>query len=105
VNDAPRVFEATLSWDRVDDLLADLAAAATVEEVLMKGGAEARAHGATSDLAAVRKALSDGRITGAQIRYLHEGVRWTDTLLRAGDGVRLVRARSRYGEAVQVEPS
>lgn len=91
MKDAPQVWQATLSWPMVDALFTDLAALATVEEVQLKGGAEAHARGAAVDLDVARRALVAGEVAGVQIRYHHDGARWCDTLLRAGDEVRVVR--------------
>jgi hypothetical protein len=80
-----------LSWAGVDDLFADLAALAQVDEILVRDQGAVRATAAPPELGPARRALREGRAAALQIRYRHEGTAWCDTLLRAGDEVRLVR--------------
>jgi hypothetical protein len=87
----PEVYESVLSWDRLDDLLGDIEAATEVLDVMVKGHPVACAGHVGRDLAAARSALRDGTAIAVQIRYRHKGAEWRDTLMRVGDGVRVVR--------------
>ncbi len=87
----PDLQDAVLAEAEVDALFADLATHATVGEIVWKGGATDRAQGAAPSLQDAREALRSGAVRGVQIRYLHEGRRWWDTLMRVPGGVRLVR--------------
>jgi hypothetical protein len=42
-------------------------------------------------LTRAREALESGSVRAIQVRYVHEGRTWTDTLLRHPGGLRLVR--------------
>lgn len=90
----PALESAQLTRERVEGLFADIARATTVLAVLVKGGPEERAAAPTRDLAAARTALLSGAVPSVQLRYVHEGTEWWDTVMRAGDGYRLVRARA-----------
>ncbi len=57
--------------------------------MFIKSDAEGMADGANIDLDRARSALRAG--SAVQLRYVHEGVEWWDTLLPMGDGVRIVR--------------
>lgn len=95
----PPLQEAVLDGATLDQLFFDIAKAAEVVSVSLKGGATARAGdlpraGSGGDeLALARRALSDGTALGVQIRYRFAGSEWWDTLLRTPSGVRLVRVR------------
>lgn len=88
----PPVHEALLDEATVDQLVGDLLGAATLHAVLVKGGAEALAEGVEGmTLQAAVGLLREGRVRAVQVRYTHAGRRWTDTLMRVGSAVRLVR--------------
>ncbi|WP_441285759.1 hypothetical protein ACSRUE_24855 [Sorangium sp. KYC3313] len=95
----PPLQEAVLDEATLDQLFFDLAEAAELVSVSLKGGATARAGdlpraGSGGDgLALARRALGDGTALGVQIRYRFAGSEWWDTLLRTPSGVRLVRVR------------
>jgi hypothetical protein len=77
-------------------LFFDLASSATVLSVQLKGASDAHATSAPRDLAGARDALLAGTVAGIQIRYVHEGTEWWDTVLRSGDAdgtFRVVRFR------------
>ena len=71
-------------------LFADLALT-EIDEVLVKGAAEAHAGGA--GLAEAQRRLAEGA-RGIQIRYRWQGEAWWDTLVRTPTGIRLVRSRA-----------
>jgi hypothetical protein len=87
----PEVFESVLSWATLDDLLRDISVATEVLGIMVKGHPLAHAGHIGADLAAARSALRDGSAIAVQIRYRHQGAEWRDTLMRVGNGVRVVR--------------
>jgi len=96
----PDLADALLDDDALDALLRDLAALATIDEIILKRGPR-RVDDADVDspvaLAEVANLLRAGSVRGVQIRYRHDGARWWDTLMVAPPGsaarVRLVRIR------------
>lgn len=92
-DDLPQVHEAVLDDERIDDLFRDVAHAGQLLEVVLKGGAEARAGDPdpSAQLSAARIALRERRVFGVQLRYLHGGTEWWDTLIAVPGGARLVR--------------
>lgn len=92
----PELQDAIVSWATVDALFADLAALAEVRELQLKGYAEGYATAVAPDLVFSHQALRSGAASAVQIRYLHQGRGWCDTILRVrtaeGDRARVVRA-------------
>lgn len=88
---AAELYDQVLAWEMIDQLLFDIGAAAELLGVMVKGGPERHARGA-ADLTVAAAALRDGA-TGVQLRYLHNGQEWWDTLIPQGEAVRLVRTR------------
>lgn len=89
----PTLQETVLDDARLDDLFADVAREAELLEIVFKGGAEAHAPepDPRAPLAAARAALRDRTVFGVQLRYVHDGVEWWDTLMLVPGGTRLVR--------------
>lgn len=87
----PELQDAVLDGAAVEALFADLAEHTTIGEIILKGGPTERGRVVQPSLAEAAAALASGTVRGVQIRYLHEGREWWDTLMRVGDGVRLVR--------------
>jgi hypothetical protein len=91
----PPVHEALLDLRTVDQLFADIATTTELLSVTMKGGATHRASplvaGSADELERARRALLAGEIRGVQIRYLHDGKEWWDTLMLTREGVKLIR--------------
>ncbi len=89
---APReVQEGLLDERQLEGLFADLAARVTVTGIVTKGGELQRA---VADLITLEQAhawLVARAVHGVQVRYLFDGRAWCDTLLRAGEQVRLIR--------------
>jgi hypothetical protein len=84
---------ATLTTAVLDDttlavLFDDIATLTTVDEVQIKGAAQAYAGAAGLDEG--RRLLAAGA-RGLQIRYRWNGEAWWDTLIRTPAGIRLVR--------------
>ena len=87
----PTLHEGSLDDARLDALFEDIAREARVLAVLVKGGAETLSEGGDVPLDAARAALRAGGARAVQVRYVHQGVTWTDTVLRAPGGYRIVR--------------
>ncbi|MBC7171085.1 MAG: hypothetical protein H5U40_01585 [Polyangiaceae bacterium] len=87
----PPLYESVLDDATLDALFTDLGMLGCAVTVTVKSAAAERAAEATFDLESARAALGDGSARGVQIRYVHEGIAWCDTLIRLGRGVRLVR--------------
>lgn len=87
----PELHIATLDDATLDQLLFDVAHAATSVEVRLKGGPTALAWGASPSLAEARVTLQRGEASAMQLRYAFRGKTWVDTLMRTPEGIRLVR--------------
>lgn len=87
----PEVQDAVLDEAFVARLFADVGACTELRSVTTKGGPELRTDGAGTTLAAAHEALRAGVVVGVQLRYVHEGRAWCDTILRRPDGFRVVR--------------
>lgn len=72
-------------------LFDDLETHAEVLDVLVKAGAGAHADTTPVPLREAQRRLGSGELRGIQIRYRYGGAEWRDTLLRSGNGVRVVR--------------
>lgn len=91
----PPVHEALLDDATLEMLVGDLLGAATLHAVLVKGGAETLAEGVEGlSLREAVAMLRGGRVRAVQVRYTHQGTAWTDTLMRVGSAVRLVRMQT-----------
>jgi hypothetical protein len=69
-----------------------LAAEAKAIEIRVKGAPTAYSEAATS-LDDTARRLAAGELLAVQVQYFHDDCWWSDTLLRAKDGYRLVRMR------------
>ncbi len=87
----PDLHESILDEARLDALFNDIAMEAQVLSVLLKGGAEVLAEGGDVALSEALSMLKEGRVRAVQVRYVHRGQSWTDTLLRTASGYRVVR--------------
>jgi hypothetical protein len=88
----PELRQALLSPEEVRALAADLLACTQLGEVLEKTRDRSHADGQPSLSAAIERLL-DGRVTGMQVRYRYQDQEWTDTLMAASGGFRLVRCQ------------
>jgi len=79
--------EAILDAETLEQLFIDLGACAKVFTVMARGAGGSQ----QTDLADGHAQLLAGRATALQIRYLHAGEEWWDTLMATPEGVRLVR--------------
>jgi len=91
----PTLQDAILDGETLERLMHDIQSFATVEEVLLKGGAVAMASEKSVPLAEALESFRQGRVLGVQIRYRYLGTSWWDTLLRTSQGIRLVRIEHR----------
>jgi len=89
----PSLQEGMLDDAMLDALFGDIAQGAELLEIVWKGGAEAYAGDpdAAASLAAARAALRERTVFGVQLRYVHAGTEWWDTLMLVSGGTRLVR--------------
>ncbi|MFO0696370.1 MAG: hypothetical protein U0230_22580 [Polyangiales bacterium] len=87
----PEVFEAMLDDGTVDDLFFDVSLLPGPVDVRWKAAPDVRADEAPISLDEAREVLRSGRARAVQLRYVHEGKGWCDTLLRLPGGTRLVR--------------
>jgi hypothetical protein len=87
----PDVHEAALDADGVRRVLGDIDACATLHSIIVKRGALEHADQQPKTLHAAARELFDGSARAIQLRYEHRGQHWTDTILRLGNGYRLVR--------------
>src|SRR5690606_7555629 len=77
----PPLYESVLDDATLDALFGDVGALGEVL-VTVKGAPTEHAAEAPVTLADARDALVAGRVRGVQLRYVHEGQVWCDTLMR-----------------------
>jgi len=85
----------------VERLFEDLAFETTVLGVALRfGDAEPGASDQPKEpnLRRARAAILSGEATGAQLRYVHQGVEWWDTVMRTGASFRVVRVKKQRPE-------
>lgn len=88
----PTLQDAMLDDATVDRLFDDVASAAQLLEIVLKGSAEQVTPDPTAtSLVSARRALREGSVFGVQLRYRFAGTEWWDTLIATRAGVRLVR--------------
>lgn len=92
----PEVYQAALDEETCAALFRDLMGLDSPLEVSVKqrerGLTEAEA---AWSLAQAQKALAAGHVRAVQVRYLHDGVAWIDTIIQARTGYRVVRVQER----------
>ncbi|MCY1022780.1 hypothetical protein [Pyxidicoccus sp. MSG2] len=87
----PALQDTVLDAATLARLVSDIQGLAVVDEVLLKGGSSAMASTQRHSLEDAVDALQRGQVLGVQVRYRYQGQCWWDTLLRAPQGIRLVR--------------
>lgn len=92
----PELQTALLDRELVLRLFNDIACLGTSHEIILKTGPGYVTLQDPVTLEHARERLLEGSVLGVQIRYHHGGAEWWDTLLHAGDGVRLVRIRQEF---------
>lgn len=92
----PVVHEALLDDATRDQLFFDVAHAAELVELRVKRlpGARVGEGAAAVSLEEARELLAAREIVGVQLRYVHGGRTWWDTLLSTPEGTRLVRVEA-----------
>ena len=90
----PELTQSVLTTDDLEALFRDIAELTEVVEIIPKLGARERVDDtAALTLDSARQGLLGGDFRGVQLRYLHEGGLWWDTLLRVPEGFSIVRIR------------
>src|SRR5947208_3518258 len=89
----PELEVVILDRPGVERVFVELAFETTVVGVLVKGGTTERARAGSPSLGTAREVMLAGEATGLQIHYVHLGVEWWATLIRAAGSTRLVRVR------------
>jgi hypothetical protein len=92
----PELHESVLDEATVDQLFADIKALTRVVEVIPKTvseGSRGYVKEGSISLDEGRRMLRDGDCRALQVRYLHDGALWWDTLMTQPDGTRVVRIR------------
>ncbi len=90
----PDLHQGVIDHATLDQLVIDIETCTELLEVIPKYGADRQV--AESEVMELRLAVSqlkDGALRGVQIRYIHEGSQWWDTLMATAQGVRLVRIK------------
>ena len=90
----PKLQAESLDEALLKRLFEGLDALAAIDEVRVKGAAAAYAGERPVALREALELLLAGRIRAAQVVYEYRGRTWCDTVLRSGDGHRLVRMES-----------
>jgi hypothetical protein len=89
----PEMRQALLTNEDLVALVADLTAFTRIDEVLEKTRGTAQSTAGQVTLSAACERLVAGHTIGVQIRYYHQDFHWTDTIIAASSGYRLVRIR------------
>ena len=89
----PELEVVTLDRAGVERVFVELAFETTVLGVLVKGGTSERARAQSPSLGTARELMLAGEATGLQIHYVHLGVEWWATVMRAAGIIRFVRVR------------
>lgn len=93
MKELPELNQELISAETVRALFRDIGACAKLLEVILKGAPAARAEASRPTLEQALELLLSGGVRGVQLRYIHEGEEWWDTLLAMRSGFRLVRIR------------
>ena len=89
----PLMDEGTIDPTTLRQLFADLTTVATVLAVREKGDPREYAGDAELSPPAALDRLVNGTTRAIQIRYRYDGFEWTDTVLAAPPGFRVIRCR------------
>jgi hypothetical protein len=89
----PLMVEGFLDPPTLTRLFADLESVTDVMGVREKGGPQEFAGRGDWPLATARDRLLTGTARSIQIRYRFDGHEWTDTIVAAPDGFRVIRCR------------
>jgi hypothetical protein len=94
----PELQDAMLDPGTLDQLITDLTTMTSDLSVRLKTHPEILTGAEPASLEEGLQALRNGDVLGIQVRYRYGADRWCDTLLRTGDGIRLVRIRLSDGQ-------
>ena len=90
----PEICQEILDESILNQLVVDIETCTQLLEVIPKYGPDTYVEdGAKVGLRDAVSMLLSGQLRGAQIRYVHEGSQWWDTLMATPAGVRLVRIK------------
>lgn len=99
----PDLQQSILDREALEQLVVDIKSLTEVIEVIPKGKVDGYVAepGTTGglDLDLARDLLLAGQIHGLQIRYIHDGAQWWDTLLRVPEGIKIVRIRHDFNHS------
>lgn len=88
----PRLNDTILDDETLEQLFVDIAALCQILGVTARGhGPQTRASDQNITLSDARELFLARAVNGLQIRYIHAGTEWWDTLMHTPDGTRLVR--------------
>ncbi len=91
-DDLPEINDAILDQETVEQLFVDIAALGQILGVSARGhGPQTRASDKNITLELARELFFNRDVNGLQIRYIHDGQEWWDTLMHTPAGTRLVR--------------
>src|SRR5262245_2096076 len=93
----PLLVEGMIDAETLRRLFLDLSAAARIICIREKGGPTAYATAPEPTPADALRRLLSGATRAAQVRYLFAEEEWTDTILAAAPGYRVVRCRHEPG--------
>ncbi|MBL4849276.1 MAG: hypothetical protein JKY65_27435 [Planctomycetes bacterium] len=88
----PDLHLGVLTAEGVRELAGDLAACSERLQIVPRSRARSFVATETLSLADAIESLLEGQLSGLQLRYVHEGQEWWDTLIARGrDSFQLVR--------------
>jgi hypothetical protein len=90
-NTLPPLYESVLDGAQLDALFCDVGLLPGPVLVQVKGAPTERASDTPFTLGEARESLREGRVRAVQLRYMHQGVAWSDTLIQIMGATRLVR--------------
>jgi hypothetical protein len=93
MKDLPQLHETVLDDVTVDQLFTDIAELTQVIEVIPKVTGRGYVSEQSISLNQAREMLRGRECRAIQLRYVHEGAQWWDTLMPNSEGTRIVRIR------------
>lgn len=93
MKELPQLHEHVLDDTTVDQLFVDIAELTRVIEVIPKTNDRGYVSDQSIPLDQARQMLRSRDCRAIQIRYVHEGAQWWDTLMPQPEGTRIVRIK------------
>jgi hypothetical protein len=93
MKELPELHETVLDEATVDRLFTDIAELTRVIEVIPKASGRGYVGEQSITLQAARQMLRSRGCRAIQVRYVHDGAQWWDTLMPQPKGTRIVRIR------------